>query len=750
MHKITRNKVVTASILASLGLPAAAQDGGRMLEEVIVTAQKRTETLSDTPMTVSVVNAEQIGEFGAFTLEDINNLTTGLAISGSGVDFDFAVRGLGSDLNSPLVPRITFYVDGNYFAQPRGLLTGLFDLAQMEVLRGPQGTLYGQTSPAGAITIQSSNPNLQEMDGYARQSFTENEGSNTQLAVSLPIIENQLGLRISGLYDSNENTDIENITLDRDLENETTAYRAVLLWEPADNFNLRMSYWNIEDDNDIDPMVKGNGLDVDDRTAVADFASSFKNKTDMIALEANYVFSNDWEMTFVASDQNQRIIRDYDEDSSEVLAVNVSLDSDVDDIQTYEWRLGSQGNDFWDWTAGVFYFETSSATDVFVDAYQAVAPGLSVFADIENPAFLDSETWAVFTHNTVHMTEKSSVTLGLRYTESERDGRQPFDGDYFRIEPDGSLSPLGGDQFEGIPPDLQNDTGDAVTGTLKYQYSFTDDLMGYASYDRGWTAGNVNIARTPIPPEFSAFDEETSDNFEIGFKWKTLGGRGLWNMALYYQLYNDFHYNAEQTSYRDVRGTVDLESPVVNVDEAESYGFDTDFTVLLSDNWSLRTALSYNKAELTDAKDTPCTNEEPIGGETFSFNTCDLTGERAGGEPEWSANASSEYHQVIGNDMQWYVRGLLNAESEYYSLSERMDLDSYTTLDAYLGLRSVSGVWDANVWVKNITDESAILKSEIRQDIPDYDAGMMVENPYVWIRRSLDPRTIGVTLNYNF
>ena len=105
-------------------------------------------------MTVSVVTAEQIAEFGTFTLQEINNLTTGLAISGSGVDRELAIRGVGSDLNAPLVPRLTFYVDGSYFHQPRGVLTGLFDISRMEVLRGPQGTLYGQTSPAGALTIQ--------------------------------------------------------------------------------------------------------------------------------------------------------------------------------------------------------------------------------------------------------------------------------------------------------------------------------------------------------------------------------------------------------------------------------------------------------------------------------------------------------------------------------------------------------------------------------------------------------------------
>jgi iron complex outermembrane recepter protein len=155
------------------------------------------------------------------------------------------------------------------------------------VLRGPQGTLYGQASPAGAITIRSQNPSLSQVDGYVRQSFSEYQGSNSQVAVSLPLIEDQLGIRVAALYDTNENPDIENITLNRDVENETFAYRAVVLWEPSNDFNLRLSYWDIEDDNDIDPMVEGNGFDVDDRVAVADKASFVENTTDLLSLEAN-------------------------------------------------------------------------------------------------------------------------------------------------------------------------------------------------------------------------------------------------------------------------------------------------------------------------------------------------------------------------------------------------------------------------------------------------------------------------------
>ena len=135
----------------------------------------------------------------------------------------------------------------------------------------------------------------------------------------------------------------------------------------------------------------------------------------------------------------------------------------------------------------------------------------------------------------------------------------------------------------------------------------------------------------------------------------------------------------------------------------------------------------------------------------WSFNTCDLTGEKAGGLPEWSANIASEYWGAVGSiSSEWYVRGLLNAESEYYSPAFREDLDSYTTLDLYVGLRSINAVWDVNVWVKNITDESAKLKDRALPDIPNYETGVMISSPYVEIRRQLAPRTFGITLSYNF
>ena len=748
---INRPNTLAVTVLA-LAITAQSQAQDLVLEEVIVTAQKRAQTLFDTPMTVSVVTGEQIAEFGNFSFEDFNNLTSGLAISGNNFDTDIATRGLGADLNAAITPRVSVYLDGTFVNQQRGLFSGIYDVSQFELLRGPQGTLYGQASPAGAITIQTANPNLGEIAGYVRQSFTDQAGSNTQFGLSLPIIRDQLAVRFSGLYDTNEASAAENLTLEKDLEKETRAFRAVVLWEPAANFDLRLSYHEIEDEFDIDPVVQGNGLEFDDRKAVADFDSRMRGETDYLILESNYTFSNDWVLTFVASDQDNRIPRYWDGDASEVQARSQFVDSNVYDTQVYELRLASQGNDFWDWTAGLFYQDSYGETTVAADTWTAVGPAFTVFADVDSTAITGNELMAVFTHNTLHVSDRGTLTVGLRYSDVDRENRQPFSQTYYLVNPDGSNGPVLGElEIDGVAQQYWETSEDAITGTLKYQHRLTDDLMLYGSYDRGWRGGSANISARPAPEDFGAFDAEDSDNIELGFKWDVLNGRGLLNFAAYYQVYSDFQFQAASVEYRDGDGRISLADPVVNVDEAESYGFDSDFTILLSENWTLRAALSYNKAELTDADAVPCTTGEQLPQELFYYDTCDFTGERAGEEAEWSGNLASEYSTTIGRGaMEWYLRGLLNAESEFYSQSERKDLDGYAMLDLFLGLRSSVTSWDVNLWVKNVTDESALLKSLMQPQIPDYDTGIQVDNPYIWVRRQLNPRTIGITASYNF
>lgn len=751
--KLRQHRLLPA-LMAALGAVepnSCWADSTLVLEEIVVTAQKRVESLADTPMTVNVVSGERIAEFATFSFEDINNMTAGLSISGSNFETDIATRGLGTDLNAAVAPRITVYLDGAIVQQERGLFSGLYDLQQLELLRGPQGTLYGQASPAGAITISSRDPDLEEIDAYIQQSFTDRQGSNTQAAISIPLIPDKLGVRIAGLYDTNENQDVRNITLDKDNENQTTAYRVVALWRPTDEFSLRVAYHDIDDEFDIDQVVKGNGIDFDDRKAVGDFEATMENDTELTIVEANYMFANDWSATLVASHQNNLVTREIDFDGSPVRGAEQWVVSDVPDVENYELRLASQGNGFWNWTVGGFFQDSESETPVYVDNYIVPLPGITVLAKVSGPAINDAQVYGLFSHNTIQLSAAGEITAGLRYNKAKRRNVQDFVLNYFLVNSDGSLRPVGGDTHEGVRPDDQKDDQDAVTGTLKYQYRFSEALMAYASYDRGWRAGSANISGRPNPPAFGVFDAEDSDNFEIGFKWGLLEGRGLLNVAAYYQVYSEFQYQANSVDYRLADGGIGLADPVVNVDEVESYGFDSDLTVLLAENWTLSAALSYNHAEISDAKNVPCSANEPLLDEPWDFKTCDLTGERAGEQPEWSGNLATEYSQDLGVlGGEWYLRALFNAESEYYSNSEGEDLDSYATLDVFFGLRSEAGTWDANLWVKNLFDASAELKTQRLPEVPDYGSSGAVDSGYTWVKRQLNPRTAGVTLSYYF
>lgn len=751
--RLTSHAVIF-SVIVSLGATShtLAQDGKPLiLEEIIVTAQKRVESLEDTPITVNVISGEALNDFEVFSFEGLSNLVAGLSISGSNFDTDIATRGLGTNLTAPVSPRVTTYMDGTFIGQSRNLFSGLFDLQQLELLRGPQGTLYGKSSPAGAITIRSANPNLEQIDGFVRQSFNDQDGSNSQVAVSIPLIKNELGIRISGLYDNNENSDVYNPTLNKDAQTETKAYRIVMLWEPSSNFDARLSWHHIRDDADADPVVEGAGLDFDDRIALAEFDSTYKNKAKFLILESNYTFSNDWVATFSYSYQDSAIDRYFDQDATEVQAREQFVPSPTKD-NIYEVRLASQDNDFWDWTVGAYYGDADSNTGVEATTFvfDPRIPGTIVRADTSSNASLQSEDWALFSHNSINVSENGTLIVGLRYNDAKRDAKQPFTTNAFLLTEAGEVL-VRSSVTDGVLPEAQSLSDNAVTGSLKYKYNFNDDLMAYAAFDTGWRDGSANIAGNPQPPVFGAFDSEDSYNLELGFKWQLWEGRGMFNFAVYYQLYDQFQYQAASVSYRDLDGTVSLADPVVNVDEAESYGFDSDFAVLISEYWNLTASLSYNQTELTDAKSVPCSDGDPVGEVLWSFNTCDLTGEPAGGLPEWSATVASEYFGSVEKiSSQWYLRGLLNAESEYFSPVFREDLDSYVTLDLYAGLRSVDTTWDVSVWVKNIADESAKLKDRALPEIPDYENGVMVASPYVEIRRQLAPRTIGITFNYNF
>lgn len=754
--------VALSSALALVGVQAGLASAEELrLEEVIVTAQKKSESLADIPMTVQAISGDLFNEFASFDFRDLDKLAAGVTISGSNFDTDIAIRGLGTNLNAPVTPRVTVYWDGASVAQTRMLFTNQFDIGRFELLRGPQGTLYGRSSPAGAITIQSRSPSMENYEGYIQQSFAERGQANTQLGVSLPVIKDKLSFRVAGVYDRANPFGVENITLDRDNVSYGSGGRFIMAWNVTDNFDLRLSYNHQRSKVDIDPVVEGNGIDYDDRKAVADFASYYEELSRITVLDMNWLLPADLELTSISSYQTNTVERFWDGDFSQVQGQEQKVVSDVYSVWNTELRLASQGNDRWDWIAGLYYQQSLGDTPVNVNDYRVVAipDYVTLLTKVSGPSLNNSEEYAVFMHNAFHLTDNTTLTLGVRYNRRESNNSQVFVSNSF-LPPDAD-EPVDTRTLIGVPPEAQEMDNDAVTGTLKLQHHFNDALMGYASYDRGWRDGAVNIAGAPQPPVWAGIAPETSDNFELGAKWRVLGGRGLFSIAGYYQIYQDFQYEAGDVQYVDDLNSIQQASPVVNVEEVVSSGIDADFNVILLEGWWLNAAVSYNNTEFTDASDVPCTVPGALQPDdpAWTFNTCDLKGEPAGTQPQWSSVVTSEYSRAIGNTAtDWFLRGLYKVESERWDNDIEQYLSGYYILDLFAGVRAQS--WDVTFWVKNVLDRSNKLDVANAPLVPDYsvlgtrgeDVGTFafVPSGYQWIENQLQPRTLGLTAAYRF
>ncbi|MEH6551435.1 MAG: TonB-dependent receptor [Pseudomonadales bacterium] len=254
-YKIPFTKTVLAGAIFTLATAASAQDF--MLEEVIVTAQKKAENIQDIPSTVTAISGDAINEYAMLSIDDIGNLT-------SGVSFDrpdarrqtMTIRGITSDPDNVAASPITSYWNEQAIRTGEAF-AGLYDMERIEILRGPQGTLQGKTDPAGSVHFYTAKPNTSQIDGHVQQIFSDNSGSNTQAGISFPIIEDVLAIRIGGLFDTNDGQEIKNVNNGQEENSETKSGRLTISWMPTDSFETTFYYQNTQIDSEIPQAMAG-------------------------------------------------------------------------------------------------------------------------------------------------------------------------------------------------------------------------------------------------------------------------------------------------------------------------------------------------------------------------------------------------------------------------------------------------------------------------------------------------------------
>ena len=560
LRKVLPQAVATAAIMLPAALPALAQSSG-MLEEVIVTAAKRQQTLQEIPIAVSVVTAETIEQAQVLDIKDLQTLVPSLRVTqlqGS-AQTNFIIRGFGNGANNAgIEPSVGVFIDGVYRSRVGSALADLPKLERSEVLRGPQSTLFGKNASAGVISVTTAKPDLTGFSGSVGATVGNYSQSIVRGDVSGPLSDN-LGFSLSGSVNERDGY-FDNLTLGTDSnELDRWNFRGQLLWTPSDRMEVRL----ITDAEEIDevccgvanlvdgptggvvrllggdlvsndPFAYGNYLDFDPRNEI---------ETQGTSLHIDYDFSNVTLTSITAFrtlDQFQSGDVDY---TSARLILPEAGDFRNTEIETFtqEIRLASNGDGPLQWVAGAFYFNEEVVQDEtfglgpdfrsYVDVLLAAAgaPGAlgGVEAALGLPAgaiyatgtgnqseryTLDDETLSLFVQFDYDLTDALTLTAGMNHTQSEKDASANVVNDnLFGALPLDALGLGALSSVQFLPPiinypnsveDGKSDDSD-TTYTVRLAYDLTSEINVYAGVSTGFKATSWNLSQDsgPIPAD---------------------------------------------------------------------------------------------------------------------------------------------------------------------------------------------------------------------------------------------------------
>ncbi len=764
------------AVVAALSLTVAEASLAQLvLEEVVVTAQKREASVQDVSATVNVVTGDALEEYASFSFADIAEQTAGLTlVSPNARNNNIAMRGVGTDPEAGAAGAVDVFWNDMQVRSDIAF-NALYDLERLEVLRGPQGTLQGSAAPGGAINILTRGGDLSEASGSIQATVSDNDGINLQFAYGAPLIDDVLAIRVAGVYDTNDASGVRNPTISqKDPESETDSYRITVDWQPGDNFNTRFVYQTLDKRADDTKSIVGsdnNGakptFEAKDEVGLGQRGNFGDLDFDIYTLTANWEMANhDFTVMYGRQESDKFSMTENDRADYVVdpAALTHQTANTLTESDNLEIRIASLGNDAWDYMVGLYWLDQETATEFVAhttlpsETIPFPFGGLSFSTTGVIP--VNGETKAIFTHNKFYISDALTVELGLRYSEYDSFRRADvFFGDY-NVPPAAQfydlvdqLLNLNRFPISGISDKNESSNDDAVTGSFTLRYEYSDDTSVYASFNRGFRRGGISIIPDPDVQFLPAgedtliYDSEESDALEFGFKSRLWDGRAQLNGALYYQEFDGYFGFTRGVQVLDASGSpVDISGGIVFNGDATIWGIELEGQALLTERLKVGGALSYNKGEWEDAI-SPCNVRE--AGEALGM--CSVDGDALGGEPEWNISANAEYHVPLDSG-EWYLRALwkfnddrLNTVASSGIGDVTGEFHSYNNVNLYTGLRAADHSWDVFVWVKNLLDEDEVT---FQDGSDQYD--LQLSGGSYTTTNILAPRTMGVTARYNF
>jgi len=752
MSRRPQQKLLSRAIIASVTLSTYGMSlhayAERALEEVIVTAQKKDDTLQTVPMTVNAVTSETISKYNLLDFKDIQSVTPGLTIKAQDTRTStIAIRGVNVLTDAGYGPGVAIYWNEvNYDID--SAFKSMYDVGQIEVLRGPQGTLRGITAPAGAVTITTKTPSYSEVEGTVEQTLGERNLSNTQFGMSLPIIENKLALRVAGLYDHDRNEGIKNVVTGLENTNQTRSGRITLGFRPTDDLEMTLVHQNLEANSSGNTALVGCGaygcFDKSDRKSVDNGPDEYFTRKVDTSLHVDWSLGG-YELVSVTGyrDQGMDALRSNDIGNAlpPLGIVNAQHTHTNIHTLTQEFRFSTSDAEFYNWTYGLYGSKLVANTHVL--GYNTInfGGGFIFPAPVVTPVINSSEEYAVFTNQSFQWTDDLETQFGVRY-QSKRNTTALH----------GYLD-LSGVGFGAIPinfPDVGEEavaTDEGVTGTASISYQLTDDVRIYANYGRSYRSGGFTVAPGQAN-QLSEYEPETSDSIELGFKSRLADGRVQINGDIYYQKYHDFLANNPSVHTVNPQ-TFRTDDNQVNYNaDALVTGAELQIDALLTDDWQAGLGISYTDAKFTGG-DQPYSKIDPSGVLIDpSFSEVVFMREARGrlaGEPNWGVSANTEYTMHFGpvDGFTRLLYSFASGRSDDYVDNSIHDTTSYGVFNLYLGVRDPKKVWEVSAWAKNLFDH----QQEIRISNEAQSVGILTGYHPVQV---IPERQIGITGKYNF
>lgn len=696
------------ALTSAPALAQQADDGARsaQVEDIVVTAQRRSENLQKVPIAVTAITAERALNEGVTGTVALNTLTPGLQITQTSNFTAVYLRGVGTNLPDPTAePSVATYIDGVYLSSPQAGIFSFNNIERVEVLKGPQGTLFGRNATGGVIQVITRDPK-QTSSAEINVGYGNYDTVTATIYATTGVTQN-LAADIAIFYEKESKGFGRNLTLNKAIgKYSNLAVRSKWLWTPTEGTEFRlMADYSKFYTNNAQQFSPGVGTRTYPDGAAA-YAGDYNNRSDI-----------EWKVNQASASGALR----WDQEIGAVKLFSISsyrkslhpyqwnLDSDIGPRRiggsyytsffktfTQEFQLSnnSTGEDF-NWSAGIFYFNNLGG----YDPWQSVGGGF--FWNAKQ----STKSWSGYAQATQKFDSGTSVTAGLRYTRDSQEMRA------FNV---------------AIPANNSNYSQKAskITWRLAVDQQFSENILGYVSYNRGFKSGGYNLLdvanlnKLPALQREPTYNPEVLDAYEVGFKSDLFDRRLRLNLAAFYYDYQDIQL--QQPLAPPASGT-----RIQNAASATVKGIEGDFEAVVSNHLTFSGGISLLDTKYKNFFPAPATSALGVG------SIIDASGNPLVGAPKVSGNIGLQYRADIGeNELVATVRASHNGGFAF-TPDNRIRQNSYTVINSTVAMKFSDNKYEVRLWGKNLFNEKYFTtKGSLNADI----------------ELRAPPRTYGVTL----